>query len=459
MKSPLPENDILNLITETFGKSKIPMFWCGPNSFLLFNKAFETASGYSEKELFEIGFDELSHQENPFDGLSNIHSAKEPREAKVLGWLVKKKDGTKDMFELRITKLGRDRKKEESTFFGVMRPLEKFEDKNEIFTDTAKRLEDSLAASKQGIWQWLATMRHHTLINSHIGLVDNEKHEISFDEKSFIKRVHPKDRARVQLTWNHFLKNDDDYYQDEYRICNKDEKYIWVNAKGKVMERKEDGTPLRVAGTINDINEEKENQETIRVQTQKLVDYAFMNSHLLRGPVTSIIGLVDLLFEENTDENLQKLKEVSEQLDKTIHDINDMVSETGQNLQLPSAQISNISLISKDSLKSLILKTTLEQLHANIDLNVNTNTQDYLLAMPHAQQSDLVILDEDSCDDIPEYLTEYEKKYSETPVYILASKFHLEMIAQLNQFDSVKGIILKSTDHSGILRFIENLSQ
>jgi len=363
------------------------------------------------------------------------------------------------MFELRLTKLAEDKKSDEITFYGVMRPLEKFEDEKEIFADTAKRLEDSLAASHQGIWQWLAAMRRATLINSHIGLVDDEKHEISFDENSFLERVHPKNRARVQLTWNHFLKSGEDYYQDEYRICNKDEKYIWVNAKGKVMERKEDGTPLRVAGTINDINEEKENRETIRVQTQKLVDYAFMNSHLLRGPVTSIIGLVDLLFEENTDENLQKLKEVSEQLDKTIHDINDMVSETGQNLQLPSAQISNISLISKDSLKSLILKTTLEQLHANIDLNVNTNTQDYLLAMPHAQQSDLVILDEDSCDDIPEYLTEYEKKYSETPVYILASKFHLEMIAQLNQFDSVKGIILKSTDHSGILRFIENLSQ
>ncbi|MGB6037767.1 MAG: hypothetical protein WBG42_15945, partial [Cryomorphaceae bacterium] len=145
--------------------------------------------------------------------------------------------------------------------------------------------------------------------------------------------------------------------------------------------------------------------------------------------------------------------------DKAIHDINDMIAETEQHVQLPSSQISSVSLISKDNLKSLILKATLEQLHANIDLSVNANSRDYLLSIPHTHKSDLVILDEDSCDDIPEYLTEYEKKYSDTPIYILASKFHLEMISQLNQFKSVKGIILKSADHSGLLRFIENLTQ
>lgn len=371
---------------------------------------------------------------------------------------MKKKSGEKEIYELRLTRLTDAKSRDKTRFYGVIRPLEKFEVKKEIFADTAKKLEDSLAASHQGIWQWLAALDRATLINTHIGLSQNEETEVSFEESSFLDRVYPRDRVRVGLTWRHFLEGNDDYYHDEYRILNKNDIYIWVSSKGKVMERKSDARPLRIAGTISDISEEKENREIILRQTQKLVDYAFMNSHLFRGPVTSIIGLVDLILEEKNFENVLKLKDVAEQLDRTIHQINQMITETGKEFRLTKANVSHISLISNDNLKNLILKASLEHYQPNIELSVNENHQEYLLTNPQSQLSDLVILDEESCDDVMEFLNNYEKKEPKIPIYLLVAKLDLSMIEQLNQFSSVQGIILKSGDHRRLLEFIENLN-
>ncbi|HKK38391.1 MAG TPA: PAS domain-containing protein, partial [Cryomorphaceae bacterium] len=397
MKGPLTESEKLELTKETFDESDFPMFWCNYDHFLLFNKAFLSISGYSSDELYQIGFDSLSHSENAFNSLADIHSGSDSRQMKVLSWLMAKKGGKEEFYELRLTRLS-DGNKKQDRFYGVMRPLEKFEPKNEVFADTALRLQDSLAASRQGIWQWLSVMNRATILDKYIGLSKTGKSEVAFDESSFLEKVYPRDRMRVRLTWRHFLKGNDDYYFDEYRICNKDDEFIWVCAKGKVMERKTDGSPLRIAGTISDINDEKEKQEIILRQTQKLIDYAFMNSHLLRGPATSIIGLVDLLMEENNRENLVQLKVVSAQLDEAIHKINDMIAETRSNFQLTPSKVSKISLISNDSLKSLIFQASLKQYREKIELNLNENHPDSLLSHQDKVNTDLVIFDEKCCD-------------------------------------------------------------
>jgi len=455
----ISESERLELIRETFNESDIPMFWCDENRFLLCNNAFLRNSGYSSDELFELGFNDLSHSANSFQDLSEIHDENGARKVKVISWLLKKKTGEKELYELRLTRLPHEADAEKDKFYGVMQPLENIEVDNEMFTNTTLKLHDSLAASHQGIWQWLSTMNRATMIDQYIGITKNEMSEVAFDESSFLDRVYPRDRARVELTWKHFLAGHGDYYNDEYRICNKEDKFIWVCSRGKVMERKTDGSPLRVTGTISDISDDKEKQEIILRQTQKLVDYAFMNSHLLRGPASSIIGLVDLLKLENCPENLAHLKKATAQLDDAIHEINEMIEETGSHFKLPDAKVSKISLISNDSLKSLILMASLEHYRDNVELSVNDLQGDNLEILPGHESTDLVICDENCCDDIYDFLKKYESKYPTTPMYILAERLDVAMIDKLNHFSFVNGIILKYKDHRGILKFIENLSR
>jgi len=458
MTGPISESERLELTKETFNESDIPMFWCNENGFLLCNDAFLKNSGYSSVELFELGFNDLSHSANPFQDLTEIHDENGDRKAKVLSWLLKKKTGETELYELRLTRLAKGSDAENVKFYGVMQPLEKIQVDNEVFTNTSSKLQDSLAASHQGIWQWFSAMNRATMIDQYIGITKNEKSEVAFDESLFLDRVYPRDRARVELTWKHFLAGSSDYYIDEYRICNKEDKFIWVCSRGKVMERNTDGSPLRVTGTISDINDEKEKQEIILRQTQKLVDYAFLNSHLLRGPASSIIGLVDLLQKENCPENLSHLKEATAQLDDAIHEINDMIQETGRCFNLPESKVSKITLISNDSLKRLVLKASLEHYRDNVELITNELQGEDLSIISNYEATDLVIFDENCCDDISDFLKKYESQFRETPIYILAEKLDITMIEKLNQFSLVNGIILKYRDHRGILKFIENLS-
>ncbi|MFN6945591.1 MAG: histidine kinase dimerization/phospho-acceptor domain-containing protein [Cytophagaceae bacterium] len=88
---------------------------------------------------------------------------------------------------------------------------------------------------------------------------------------------------------------------------------------------------------ILDINKQlnqlvAERTQTIEGQNQRLVDFAYFNSHKVRGPLARIMGLVDLIKSSETEEErslyLQKLEESSKELDTVIFEINDLLQES-----------------------------------------------------------------------------------------------------------------------------------
>lgn len=68
-----------------------------------------------------------------------------------------------------------------------------------------------------------------------------------------------------------------------------------------------------------------ERTEQIFHQNKKLAEYTFINAHKLRAPVASILGLINLMYTANEQEQkiiLEHLKTCGEQLDNTIRAIN-----------------------------------------------------------------------------------------------------------------------------------------
>jgi tetratricopeptide (TPR) repeat protein len=74
----------------------------------------------------------------------------------------------------------------------------------------------------------------------------------------------------------------------------------------------------------------KERTEELEEQNKKLMEYAFINSHVLRGPVSRIIGLINL-FEHaeimETSEIVSLLKKSSEELDMVVQKITEALHE------------------------------------------------------------------------------------------------------------------------------------
>ncbi|MEM9050856.1 MAG: PAS domain-containing protein [Bacteroidota bacterium] len=446
----------IELVKATFSESVIPMFWCDNHNFLMFNDSFASITGYSEDELHEIGFDDLSDAKNSFNSIEEIHTTPNGREVHIITWQLIRKDGKKEVLELRLTRVLQE--EGNSFFYGVLRQMSEPRADQEIFSDVITKLQDSLSASNQGVWEWYGSSNHAALLDTHIGLSEQNMQVVDFDQELFLGKVHPVDRPRVKINWEQMTKSPEDRYQDEYRILSKAQKYVWVRSEGKVMERNKDGEPLRISGIIRNINEEKETERKIQAQTQKLIDYAFMNSHLLRGPASSILGLVDLLADEHEGENLNRLREAALKLDERIHEINSMIEAKENTNGVINAHVQRVSLISKDSLQSLILKNTIEEISLEMKFDLSEDLEEFTANPLEEDHAEIVILDDDSCPDTWNFLTEFEEAHPHVPIYLLASRFDVKMIDRLNTDTSVHGIILKSEDQRGLLEFLKSLN-
>lgn len=71
------------------------------------------------------------------------------------------------------------------------------------------------------------------------------------------RNVHPDDKRIVIAAFNEHLKDDSTQYQCEYRLLNRAGEYIWVQERGRVIERDRNGIATHVVGIMQSINEKK----------------------------------------------------------------------------------------------------------------------------------------------------------------------------------------------------------
>lgn len=108
-------------------------------------------------------------------------------------------------------------------------------------------------------------------------------------------------------------------------ITGKDEtKHILV--RGEVILT-DNGNIAMINGTLQDVTEQRLYIQKIQLQNQKLKDIAWIQSHKVRSPVATIMGLIQLFNTEDSADpiNAQVLEGISEaavNLDEVIKEIN-----------------------------------------------------------------------------------------------------------------------------------------
>ena len=94
--------------------------------------------------------------------------------------------------------------------------------------------------------------------------------------------IHPDDIDNYYASSDAHLKGETPFYESEYRVLRKDGSHKWVLDRGKIMSWNEDGTPLRVAGTYEDITRRKEaelKRQRLTAELKKALD----NVEVLNG--------------------------------------------------------------------------------------------------------------------------------------------------------------------------------
>lgn len=129
--------------------------------------------------------------------------------------------------------------------------------------ESEERLRLAVTSANEGIFD-VNLLTNEVIVNNIyaqlLGYDPNTFHETVF---SWLDRMHPDDRDRVNqlfLNYSSGLSND---YHVEFRQKTASSKWIWILSVGKIVEFNSTGQPSRMLGTFTDISEIK-NEELIK---------------------------------------------------------------------------------------------------------------------------------------------------------------------------------------------------
>ncbi|MGE4505832.1 MAG: PAS domain S-box protein [Desulfovibrionaceae bacterium] len=127
-----------------------------------------------------------------------------------------------------------------------------------------RRWRFALEGAQEGVWDWDARTGTVYYSRRWKELLGYEEHEIGAQFSEWDSRIHPDDHAAVREAMALHVEGHSPHYESEHRLRCKDGSYKWVLARGTVVERAEDGAPLRALGTLTDMTLRREQEETIR---------------------------------------------------------------------------------------------------------------------------------------------------------------------------------------------------
>ncbi|MGI9530079.1 tetratricopeptide repeat protein [Lutimonas sp.] len=138
---------------------------------------------------------------------------------------------------------------------------------NTVLTSNEERYRYALEATNEGIWDWHIVKNTIEFSPSIYTMLGYEPYEFEQTRSALYDRIHSEeDSAKYHIDLHESLKNtrNDEQILDEYRMKTKTGKLIWIQSKGKVVERDELGRPIRMVGTNVDITASKlKNQELL----------------------------------------------------------------------------------------------------------------------------------------------------------------------------------------------------
>ncbi|WFU04619.1 EAL domain-containing protein (plasmid) [Rhizobium sp. CB3171] len=128
------------------------------------------------------------------------------------------------------------------------------------------RSELALESTGIGIWEWNSNQNGAFYSPRTCEILDVELKEL-FSDESLLASIHPDDiKDYVESRMQH-TNGDTPLHRAEIRIRQRNGSYKWVEDIGKILERDEQGRPLRVVGTLLDIHDRKAMEETLKRQS------------------------------------------------------------------------------------------------------------------------------------------------------------------------------------------------
>lgn len=136
--------------------------------------------------------------------------------------------------------------------------------------ESEERLKLSLWGSGDEMWDW--NIITDKIYRSNIwGILDfpqdgtRSKSDLKNNQGGVQTNIHHHDIARVKAALEEHFSQNTDHFEATYRVKNKDNQWVWILDRGKIVERDDNNKPSRMTGTLKDISQIKKAEERLKL--------------------------------------------------------------------------------------------------------------------------------------------------------------------------------------------------
>jgi PAS domain S-box-containing protein len=139
----------------------------------------------------------------------------------------------------------------------------------EELSESERRLNLALSGAALGTWEYNIQTGETFFDQRWVKMLGFSLKEIEPHFRTWEGLIHPEDKTRVIESWNAHREGRAPSYEAEYRLRTKSGRWKWILARGKIVERDEDGNALRAAGTHLDITQRKLAEQALRLSEER----------------------------------------------------------------------------------------------------------------------------------------------------------------------------------------------
>ncbi len=177
--------------------------------------------------------------------------------------------------------------------------------KEEIF----QRLQLALKGANLGIWDWYVQTGELHQDDAWHAQLGYAMDDVEKNLTSWQSRMHPDDRPIVTKAFKDCLSGRVPFCSVEHRLLTKAGDWKWTLTRGQVLERDEEGLPVRMVGTHLDIDKSKRSEEALKESNRmfRFITDTIQDVFYIRDPFIGKMLYVSPTYERLWEQKIEDL--------------------------------------------------------------------------------------------------------------------------------------------------------